>query len=607
MASGGSTDSEETLSSEQKATVRAGLRVVWRLVSPNRVPFALAILGSAVFAGCTVCAAWVLGWVTDEVIIAVEEPDRIGAPRSAGLGAAAIAGVAVLRAVGVVTRRWFAGMTSERAEMQARAGLTRQYLGQPMSWLRSFPTGRLIAHVDSDVTVLTQSLHPLPFSIGVLFLAVFSGISLVMVDPWIALVAVVLFPLMMAVNTAYSRAVEKPLATMQEHVGRVASIAHESFEGALIVKTLGRRRAEGARFGDAARDLRQRRQQVAGIRIVMDAFLSMLPVFGILTVVIVGAYRIDAGAMTPGAIVQVAALFNALAIPMLVFGFLLEELIPSVVAWNRLAPIIEAPIPTSPDGSLATVSGPATVMVRDLCHAWDETPHEPVLTIDALDVNAGEMLVIVGATGSGKSTLCSALAGVLDDTRSHVHVDGRSLDEWSDEERARRVTLVFQEAFLFAESIRANIDPDGDLTLGEIRQATRAAAIDDWVMSVDEQYETLIGERGVTVSGGQRQRLALARALVRPAGLVILDDATSAVDTSTEQQILSALRRTVDATLVVVANRLATIERADRVLHLVDGRIRNLGTHADLLADDDYRDLVHAYADASEAPLEVER
>ncbi len=586
----------------ERPTTRAGLRLVRRLVAPNHGPFFASITGSAVFAGCTVLAAWVLGWVADEVVIAVEDPDRLDPPRSAVLGASAILAVAVLRAVGVVSRRWFAGMTSERAEMQARAGLTRQYLGQPMSWLRGFPTGRLIAHVDADVTVLTQSLHPLPFSIGVIVLAVTSAISLLLIDVWVALVALVLFPLMFVVNTAYSRAVERPLAEMQEEVARVAGIAHESFEGALIVKTLGRRDAEMARFGDAAHALRERRERVALIRIVMDAFLTTLPTIGILSVVIIGAYRVDAGSMTPGALVQVAALFNALAIPMLVFGFLLEELIPSVVAWNRLSPVIEAELPTQPaEPWTGTTVGPAALAAKGLVHSWPETPGELALDIPDLSVAPGEMLAIVGPTGSGKSTLCAALTGVLDDTRSLISIDGVPLDRWSDRDRADRITLVFQEAFLFAESIRANIDPDAGAQLDTIRVAARAAAIDEWVIGLDAQYDTQIGERGVTVSGGQRQRIALARALVRPAGLVVLDDATSAVDTATEQRILAALRDQVDATLVVVANRLATIERADRVVHLVDGRIAAEGTHTELLENDEYRSLVLAYAEAADA------
>ena len=549
------------------------------------------------FAAGTVASATALGWITDRVVIDSFEGDIAGA--SAVTGAVLIALIAVVRSVGVVTRRYFAGMTAERVERSTREALARQYLSQPMSWLRRASTGRLVAHVDSDAKVLTHSLHPLPFSFGVLFLAIFSGVRLVIIDPWIALIALFLFPAMTVINSLYSRFVEKPLAESQAQVAEVAGIAHESFEGALIVKTLGRRDAEVERFDAAADILRARRQQVGFIRSWMDIFRHSLPQVGILVVLLVGANRIASGSMTPGDIVEIAALFGALAIPMLVFGFLLESLIPSVVAWNRLRPVIEAPIPEVPE-QIGRPEGPLDVVVDGVSFAWASAPDDIVLDHITLTIEPGEMVAIVGSTGSGKSTLCAAIAGVLDDVDDHVIVGGRALQDFHPADRADAIAYVFQEAFLFAESIRSNIDLDGDSSHEAVVMAAKVAAADEWISSLAQSYDTPIGERGVTVSGGQRQRIALARALVRDAGLVILDDATSAVDTVVEQQILSHLRSSTNATMVIVANRLATIALADRVVHLVDGRIGATGSHEELLEDDDYRELVMAYAEAGD-------
>ena len=236
-----------------------------------------------------------------------------------------------------------------------------------------------------------------------------------------------------------------------------------------------------------------------------------------------------------------------------------------------------------------------------LTYAFPDAPDDIVLHDVDLHLRPGEMVALVGPTGSGKSTLCAAVGGVLDDAADAVTVGGRPMSDLHPEERAEAIAVVFQEAFLFNTSIRNNIDLDGTRTDEELQSAMEVATIADWVAGLPDGLDTVVGERGVTVSGGQRQRIALARALVRQGGLVILDDATSAVDPVIEQRILDHLRTDRDATMLVVANRLATVGRADRVVHLVDGRVAGIGTHEELLADPEYRALAMAYAEAADA------
>lgn len=584
----------------QKPTIGIGLDLVGRLVKPFPAPFVTSIFGAALFAGGTVVSAAVLGWVVDEVIVASFDGE-VGTGVSVIGAVAAILAVGVLRSVGVVMRRYYAGMTAELVERRTRTGLATQYLNQPLSWLRSIPPGRLMAHVDSDAHVLIHALHPLPFSVGVVFLALFSGISLFIIDPWVVLIAFVLFPVMILVNSIYSRIVRAPLAKVQHGVADIAGIAHESFEGALIVKTLGRREAEMKRFDAATQRLRASRTRVGVVGAVLKAVLGSLPQLGVLSVVVLGAYRVRAGAMTPGDIVEVASLFSALAVPMLVFGFLLESLIPTVVAWNRLRPIIEEELPVLPVDRGIIGSGALSVEIKGLTFAYPDAPDETVLNNLELSIAAGELLALVGPTGSGKSTLCAAIAGVLDNAEGEILLGGHEVRSLSPSERLNAVALVFQEPFLFAETIRANIDLDGRLSTSAITHAAKVGAIDEWISSQPDGYDTLLGERGVTVSGGQRQRIALARAMARQVGLVILDDATSAIDTVIEQQILGHLRSATDATMLVVAHRLSTIDLADRVVYMRDGQVVASGTHRDLLRRDDYNALVMAYA-ASETP-----
>ena len=297
--------------------------------------------------------------------------------------------------------------------------------------------------------------------------------------------------------------------------------------------------------------------------------------------------------------VEVAALYAALAIPMLVFGFLLESLIPSVVAWNRLRPVVESPIPEDRADRSPLRSGSLDVWVDSLSFSFPDEPEEAVIRNVSLRVEPGEMVALVGQTGSGKSTLCAALGGVLDEVEDSVMVGGVSLADVSPEVRANRIAYVFQEPFLFSGSIRTNVDIDGSRSDEEVLAACEAAALDEWIATLPDGLDTVVGERGVTVSGGQRQRIALARALMSEADLVILDDATSAVDTVVEERILDRLRSGRGATMVIVAHRLSTIERADRVIYMVDGQIRGNGLHKELLNEAGYRELVMAYAEAA--------
>ena len=555
-------------------------------------PFSIAVLGAATFAFFTVGATIVLGRVTDEVIVPTFDTGDI--PDNAlPWSVLAIVSVTALRAIGVVCRRFFAGMTAERVQVSLRHQLVDQYIGLPLSWHHDHPTGELLAHADSDTEVATEVLHPLPFSLGVVFLAIFASISLVLVDPILALVALAIFPALILLNRFYSARVEAPAAQVQAGVGNVSAIAHESFDGALVVKTLGRADDEVERFAEATDELRQQRVRVGFIRAIFEPMLDTLPNLGIVLVVIIGIARIEAGAVRPGELVQVASLFTVLAFPMRVLGFFLEMMPPSVVARERIRGVMAAdpePLPIQPR---PLDSGALSISVDGLGFGF--TPDEPVMRDVTFSVRPGEVVALVGSTASGKSTLTNLVAGLVRPDRGTVKVDGLTVDSIAPAERTKAIGLVFQESFLFADSLRSNIDIDGVASTEAIMEAARLAHIDAFIDSLPEGLETVVGERGVTLSGGQRQRVALARALLRRPRLLILDDATSAVDAKVEQEILGNLRETIEMTTLVVAQRVSTMELADRIVYLDEGRVAGVGTQAELMHVPGYAALVTAY------------
>lgn len=574
------------------SVVRRGMVLIVELVKLSPLSFTISVLGAAVFAAGTVGSTLVLGRVTDDVVLPTFDTGEVP-PNALAWSMAAVIAVTIVRAAGVVMRRYFAGMTAERAQVRLRHRLVDHYLGLPLSWHQRTPTGLLLAHADNDTDVTTEVIHPLPFSIGAGFLAVFSAVALVAVDPIIAVVALAIFPALTAMNRIYSGRIERPAAEVQAGVGRVSTVAHESFDGALVVKTLGRAPAESDRFTVATRDLQERRRRVGYIRAGFEAAMDALPNLGIVVVVVIGASRIQAGAMTQGDLVQVASLFTVLALPMRVFGFFLEMVPPSVVSRARLATVFGEALP-EPVVDDSVLSANALQLEARALH-FGYSADSPVLADVSFVIEPGEVVAVVGSTGSGKTTLCTLLAGLVPPSGGMVLVDGRSIDRLSTSQRTEAIGLVFQEAFLFADTVRANVDLTGSATDAELEAVLAVAQVDRFLSELPEGLDTVLGERGVTLSGGQRQRVALARALLAKPSLLLLDDATSAVDALVEQEILAGLRSKLEATTVIVAQRLSTIELADRVLYLSGGRIAADGAHEDLLRHPGYEALVRAY------------
>ena len=576
--------------------VRRGLAVLGRSIREEPRIFAVATLGASVFAATTVASAIVLGMVTDRAII--PSFDRGEPRRGALVGAVALLlGVAAVKSAGLVVRRVGASMMQTRLQATYRRRVTRQYLRLPLSWHHQHSTGELLSNAHSDIEAVFYPIAPLPFSVGVVVMLVIASAVLLLTDPVLAVVGFIVFPALAALNVSFTRHMQPRAMRAQQLRGEVSSVAHESIDGALVVKTLGRETAETDRFRQVSERLRDEMVGVSRVRALFDPLMDALPNVGVLLVLVVGAHRVQSGHVDAGEVVRIAYLFTLLAIPIRGIGWVLADLPRSVVGWDRVSRVLEAE-GALPYGEVAAAPTPlpAHVEVDAVSFAYADAD---VLHDVSFSADDGRTIAVVGPTGSGKSTAASLLVRLADPRAGEVRLDGDDLRSLRRGDVAANAAVVFQESFLFDDTVRGNLTLGADVPDAQVMAAARLAQAHDFITALPQGYDTLVGERGTTLSGGQRQRIALARALVRRPRLLVMDDATSSVDPSVEAAILRGLRDAdLPSTVVVVAYRQATIALADEVVFVVGGRVVDRGSHAELLARQPaYARLVTAYDD----------
>ena len=592
----------------EKATLRDGFAVLGVAIRREPWVFTWSTLGSVLFGALTVADAWVLGWSTERFVIPSFEDGELK-PGAAIAVIALFVGVAILRAVGIVARRLGAGIMQYRMQAHYRRAVTRKYLELPLAWHQRHPTGQLPSNANSDVEAAWMPIAPLPMAVGTVAMMVVAIVQMLLADLVLALTGLIAFPLVIVVNVLYQR-LQSPLMTRAQALrAELSEIAHESFDGAMVVKTLGREAEETDRFAARAEALRDVNIRSGRLRSVFDPVMESLPNLAVLVVLALGVQRYLAGDSAAGDVVTVAYLLTVVAFPIRSLGWLVADMPRSVVGFRRVSAVLgETGQMTYGEASAAGHgAGPARLEVADVefAHpgsgATDAEP-EPLLRGIDFTVEPGRSVALVGPTASGKSTLTSLLVRAVDPDRGAVRLDGTDLRALAHGELAGAVALVPQTTFVFDDTVRGNVALDLDLDDATIWQALRAAQAEDFVRALPAGLDTRLGERGTSLSGGQRQRIALARALVRRPRLLILDDATSAVDPEVEGRILAALRDQAEAaghappTLLTVAYRKATIALADEVVYLADGRIADRGTHQELLArNPDYARLVNAY------------
>jgi ABC-type multidrug transport system fused ATPase/permease subunit len=585
------------------STLREGLGVIARGIKGQPRWFSLAVLGSVVYGVMTGLTAWAIGWVVDHEVSPAITAHHVTAQQLWTIGGV-LALVVLVNVVGVIGRRLAGGIAMFNLGAMYRQQVTRQYLRLPLAWHHKHPSGQLLSNANADVEATWNIFAPLPMALGVVVMLVFGIVQMTVIDPWLALVGLTVFPMLFLANVAFQRAMSPRVTRAQQLRADVSEVAHESFEAALVVKSLGREDHEAERFAAVTHDLRAANVEVGRTRGRFDPVIEAIPTVGTLAVLLVGTLRVQAGYLSAAQVVQIAYLFSILAFPVRALGWVLAEMPRAVVGWRRIEAVLEATGGMTygerelPRGRSSHLQADALAYAYEIETEDGGTDLNPAVVDVTLDVAPGSTVAVVGPTGSGKTTLTNLLLRLVDPDSGAVLLDGVDLREVRHGGVSDVAALVAQQTFMFDDTVRGNVTLGAEHDDEAVWRALNVAQGASFVERLPDALDTRVGERGASLSGGQRQRIALARAVIREPQLLVLDDATSAVDPSVEQAILARLREASSGTtVVVVAYRMATILLADEVVYVEAGRVVDHGRHTELMGRcAGYERLVTAYA-----------
>lgn len=498
-------------------------------------------------------------------------------------------------------RRFYGGRVSLDVQFDLRNAVYERLQRLDFGTHDKLQTGQLVSRASSDVGMMQSLLALLPIMLGNVVLFVMSVAVMLWLSPALTLVALVAVPCLLVVALRLRKTVFPASWDAQQRAGEVAGVVDEAVTGVRVVKGFGQEDRELRHLADAGADLYRSRARLVELQARYTPALSAIPVLAQVGVLAFGGWLAVEGHITLGTFVAFSSYLVQMVAPVRMFAMLMAVSQQARAGAERLLDVLDAN-PIVAEQKDAAELPPAVGDVRFDDVRFGYTTTEPVLDGFSLHVAPGETVALVGGSGSGKSTVALLLPRFYDVAAGTITVDGVDVREVTFDSLRGQVGVVFEESFLFSDTVRANIAYGRpDATDDEVRRAARSAEADGFIDALPDGYDSVVGERGLTLSGGQRQRIALARAIITDPRILILDDATSSIDSTTEEEIHAALRHVMAGrTTLLVAHRRSTLRLADRIVLVDGGRVVDQGSHQELLDRSPlYRDLLAGPEDAT--------
>lgn len=556
----------------------------WRLISylkPYKRRFAISFALATTTIGGDLLVPLLFGWTISRGL-------QSGQMNQVILYAGLLVGVQAVKS-GVNYAQWvIQHQVGQSVVRDVRDQLYNRLQALPPSFYRDMSTGQIMSRVTSDVEAVQEYLG-WGFLIQMMGAMSFIGTSAILfiLDWQLTLLLYLPLVVLMVIVYLFDKRIGPSWEAVREQMGVLSTVLQENISGIRVVKAFAQERKENGRF--RTQNLLNRQKNLDRARLEANSFPAMDAMVGLTFALLAyfGAQRVINGQGDLGQFFSYQWYLWGIIWPVRFMGWLISMMRQALAAAPRLFEILDAPLTiASKADAIALQNVPGDIEFRDVRFAFDDEPERLVMKGLDLHVRPGEVVAVLGGTGSGKSSLVNLIGRFQEATGGQVLVDGHDVRDITLESLRQHIGIVPQEAFLFSATVRENIAyGHPDAREADIIRAAKLAQAHDFILEMPEAYDTQIGERGVRLSGGQKQRLSLARAILVDPKILILDEATSAVDTRTEHEIQKALEQVMQGrTSIIIAQRLSTIKHADRVIVLKDGVVAEEGTHSSLLA-----------------------
>ncbi len=480
----------------------------------------------------------------------------------------------------------FGGIASQSFSRDLRVDVFKRVMGLSFEQTDKFTTGSLVTRLTADITAIQQMVD---FMLRMLVrdsLLFFGGIIMMLtLNVRFGIIILCALPVEIIMMIVILKKANPYYSIVAKRLDSVNSVVQENVTGARVVKAYVREDTEEKRFDDANISLMESNLRVQTLMAILQPLLMIILNLSVIAVIVIGGWQVQAQAMKVGEVMAAITYLTQVLHGVMMMSMMFQTLAKASASANRLREVLETdPVIKSGSVSLSDKTG-GTVSFKNVSFSYPETKGRPVISDLTLDIKSGESVAILGATGSGKSSLVNLIPRFYDCTAGEVLVDGVNVKDCKLDELRKKVGIVLQKSELFSGTVEDNIKwGDKNATHEEVVSAAQAAQADEFIQKIPAGYEGIIAEKGASLSGGQKQRLSISRAVLKKPEILILDDSTSALDLGTEAKLRAEIDRKMNGTtLIIIAQRIQSVKSCDRIAVLDHGKLCACDTHENLL------------------------